>query len=128
MLGNHHSDNSHLKAHEKMLITDGNVTNMILQPYSNGNRLIHVSDFNTDADFDNDGHESVSCWIPEYINIDFGIGSEVIICGRTSQGTDKEGVLRDVSLNVLGLFAIKKFGSADMASEVPVVEELTGWW
>ena len=128
MLGNHHSENSHLKAHEKMLITDGNVTNMILQPYSNGNRLIHVSDFNTDADFDNDGHESVSCWIPEHINIDFGIGSEVIICGRTSQGTDKEGVLRDVSLNVLGLFAIKKFGSADMASEVPVVEELTGWW
>ena len=63
--------------------------------------------------------------IPSYVDIDFGIGSNVIVCGRTSQGTDKDGALRNVSINVLGIYVIDRHGSAEVNT---VVVEDNGEW
>ena len=121
-----HSDNSHKKPHERIMITDGNVTGMNLQQTANGNQTLFLSDLNVDYDYDGSSN-AVACWVPSYVDIDFGIGSNVIVCGRTSQGTDKEtGQLRNVSINVLGLFVIDRHGSAEVV-EAPV-EDNFDWF
>ena len=121
-----HTDNSHKKSDERIIVTDGNVENMNLQQTANGNQTLYLSDLNADFNWDGEGYSSVTCWIPSYIEIDFGIGSNVIVCGRTSQGTDREtGELRNVSINVLGLYAIDRHGSAEVNT---VVVEDNGEW
>lgn len=114
-LDTYHSDNSHKQSHERIVVTDGNVASMNLQQTTNGNQTLFLSDLNSDFDYEGEGYSSVPCWVPSYINIDFGIGSNVIVCGRTSQGTDKNtGELRNVTINVLGLYVIDRHGSADV--------------
>ena len=34
---------------------------------------------------EDDGDLATTCWIPEHLNINFGIGSTVLVVGRTSQ-------------------------------------------
>ena len=42
-----------------------------------------------------------TCWVPEHINIDFGIGSQLsIVIGRTSQRQTEEGEAQPVTINV----------------------------
>jgi hypothetical protein len=121
-----HSDNSHKPSHERIMITDGNVTGMNLQQTANGNQTLFLSDLNVDYDYDGSSN-AVACWVPSYVDIDFGIGSNVIVCGRTSQGTDKEtGELRNVTINVLGLYVIDRHGSAEVV-EAPV-EDNFDWF
>ena len=121
-----HVDNSHKKSDERIMITDGNVTGMNLQQTANGNQTLFLSDLNVDYDYDGSSN-AVACWVPSYVDIDFGIGSNVIVCGRTSQGTDKEtGELRNVTINVLGLYVIDRHGSAEVV-EAPV-EDNFDWF
>ena len=67
------------------------------------------------GEFDYGGEQQslgVTCWVPEKIEIDFGIGSEVVVVGRTTQGTDSEtGELRPVSINVLGVLLTNREGT-----------------
>ena len=125
-LESYHSDNSHKPSHERIVITDGNVANMKLEPTANGTRILYLSDLNADFDYEGEGYSSVTCWVPQSLNIDFGIGSNVIISGRTSQGTDADGALRNVSINVLGLHIVDRHGTADVYSEP--VEDNGDWW
>ena len=111
-----HSDNSHKQSHERIVITDGNVSNMNLQLTSNGNQTLHISDLNADFDYDGEGYSSFTCWIPDYINIDFGIGSNVIVSGRTSQ-REVDGEMSSVSINVLGLYVIDRHGTAEIVTQ-----------
>lgn len=120
-----HADNSHKKSDERIILTDGNIENMNLQQTSNGNQTLYLSDLNADFNWDGEGYSSVTCWVPSYVDIDFGIGSNVIVCGRTSQGTDKDGALRNVSINVLGIYVIDRHGSAEVNT---VVVEDNGEW
>tara|TARA_R110002020_G_scaffold49094_4_gene140048 strand:- start:520 stop:1728 length:1209 start_codon:yes stop_codon:yes gene_type:complete len=123
LLESYHTDNSHKQSHERIMITDGNVTGMNLQQTTNGNQTLFLSDLDGEMNWDDDSSNSVACWVPNYIDIDFGIGSNVIVCGRTSQSTDKEtGQLRNVSINVLGLYVIDKHGTANVG-EQPVEDD-----
>ena len=54
-----------------------------MTPTSNGNRILNITDLNAEFNYDDDG--VVTCWIPEHMEIDFGIGSSVIVIGNTSQ-------------------------------------------
>lgn len=126
-LDDYHSENSHKAYADKLVITDGNVANMKLEPNSNGTRVLYLSDLNADFDYEGEGYSSVTAWIPPSIDIDFGIGSNVIISGRTSQGTDEEGQLRPVTVNVLGLHVVDRHGSADVYSE-PVEQANDDWF
>ena len=100
---------------------------MKLEPNSNGTRVLYLSDLNADFDYEGEGYSSVTAWIPSSIDIDFGIGSNVIISGSTSQGTDEEGQLRPVTVNVLGLHVVDRHGSADVYSE-PVEQANDDWF
>tara|TARA_B100000287_G_scaffold402574_1_gene423604 strand:+ start:692 stop:1903 length:1212 start_codon:yes stop_codon:yes gene_type:complete len=107
---------------DRFVFTDGTVTSVNLKATANGNRILNLSDLN--ADFVDDGGIT-TCWVPSHIDIDFGIGSNVIIVGRTSQGTDNEGNLRPVSINVTGLHVIDKRGGPP-SGDAPV-EDNANW-
>ena len=116
-----HIERQALPSKERYIITDGTVTNMNMTPTSNGNRIINISDLNTEMDYDNDGSGITTCWTPEHLTLDFGIGSSVIIVGRTSQRTTDEGV-EPVTINVSGLLCIERKGSAVEVSQ-PMEED-----
>ena len=109
---------------ERYIITDGTVCNMNMTPTSNGNRIINITDLNAELDYENDAG-TTTCWIPEHLTLDFGIGSTVIVVGRTSQRTTDEGV-EPVTINVSGLLCTFRKGSAVEISQP--MEENFDWF
>jgi|10_taG_2_1085330.scaffolds.fasta_scaffold16982_3 hypothetical protein len=101
---------------DRFVFTDGSVNHINMNvSEKTGNRIINIDDLTLFAtgeiDFDTDAG-AVTCWTPERVNINFGIGSNVIITGRTTQGTDSEtNELRPVSINVLGLLVTEQQGT-----------------
>ena len=111
-LEEYHSRNQNAPFDERIVITDGNVVNMNMSPNSTGNRTISISDLNVDYDYDSDSYSSTPCWTPPHINVDFGIGSHVLIIGRSSQSVNQEtGQLRQPSINVSGIYVLDKRGN-----------------
>ena len=55
-------------------------------------------------------YPSPTCWFPKNIGIDFGIGSSVIVVGRTSQGRNDDGSIGDVTINVSGVLCVENQG------------------
>jgi len=98
-----------LPAKERFVITDGTVCNMNMTPTSNGNRILNITDLNAEMDYENDSG-MVTCWIPEHLELDFGIGSTVIIIGRTSQRQGEDGV-EPATINTSGIFVTTRHGS-----------------
>ena len=94
-------------ASERFVITDGTVINMNMTPTANGNRIINLSDLNAEVDYEGDG--MTTCWIPEGMNIDFGIGSSVVVVGRSSQRETEDGY-EPATINVSGLLVTEKVG------------------
>ena len=111
---------------ERFVITDGNVASMILTPTANGNRIVSISDLNADFEYDGDGYVGTTCWIPSNIEIDFGVGSDIIVVGRTSQRTNDDGSLDGTTINVSGLFVTSKRGKV-IEVEMPL-EDDTDWF
>ena len=109
-LDRYHSTVSQKNYNDRFVFTDGSVTNINMNPTKNGNRIMTLDDLNTDFDFNEDGFSGVTCWIPPNMEIDFGIGSNVIVVGRTSQGTDSEGNIQSVTINVTGIHVLKARG------------------
>ena len=118
-----HINRQALPSKERFIITDGTVCNMNMTPTKNGNRIINLTDLNAEMDYDNDG--ITTCWIPNHLTLDFGIGSSVIVVGRTSQRTTDEGV-EPVTINVAGLYCVIKHGSAVEVQQA--VEEDFDWF
>jgi hypothetical protein len=116
-----HIERQALPSKERYVITDGTVCNMNMTPTKNGNRIINLTDLNAEMDYDSDSTGITTCWIPEHLTLDFGIGSSVIVIGRTSQRTTDEGV-EPVTINVAGLYCVIRHGSAVEVS-VPVEED-----
>ena len=92
---------------ERFVITNGTVCNINMTPTANGNRIINITDLTAEFDYEEEG--MVTCWIPEGIEIDFGIGSTVTVVGRTSQRETDEG-LQPVTINVSGMFVKERRG------------------
>ena len=111
---------------ERFVVTDGNVASMILTPTSNGNRIVSISDLNADFEYDGEGYVGTTCWIPSHMDIDFGMGSDIIVVGRTSQRTNDDGSLDGATVNVSGLFVTSKRGKV-VETEIPL-EEDTDWF
>ena len=111
-LENYHNTVQSLPAKERIVVTDGNVTNMNMNPNKTGNRTLFISDLNADFDYEAGGYSSTPCWVPPHIDIDFGIGSHVMILGRTSQSRNQEtGEFRQCSINVFGVIVLDKRGN-----------------
>tara|TARA_R110001606_G_scaffold399110_1_gene580765 strand:+ start:653 stop:1876 length:1224 start_codon:yes stop_codon:yes gene_type:complete len=118
-----HIQRQALPSKERFVVTDGTVCNMNMQPTKNGNRIINITDLNAEMNYDNDG--ITTCWIPSHLTLDFGIGSSIIVVGRTSQRTTDEGV-EPVTINVAGLYCTVKHGSAVEVAQP--VEENFDWF
>jgi hypothetical protein len=104
-----HQETAALPLADKLVITDGVVTNMNLRQSSTGNRTLFISDLNADFNYEGEEYFSTACWVPPHLEIDFGIGSHVILVGRTSQ-REVDGELTSVSLNTFGIYVVDKRG------------------
>ena len=124
-LERYHSTVTNKEYNDRFVFTDGTVSSVNMTPTGNGNRILNLTDLNADFDYDDGYSNGVTCWVPSHIDIDFGIGSQVIAVGRTSQGTDNEGNIRPVSINVSGLYVIDKRGGPS-TTDSPV-EDNTDW-
>jgi len=96
----------------KIAITDGIVTSMNLKVNENtGNRVIWIEPLDANYGFeDEDMPESTPVWVPSHVDIDFGVGSDIVVIGRTSQSQKKDesgypidGEYNPVSINLYGL-------------------------
>ena len=112
----------------RLVVTDGIVTSMNLTPNErSGNRVIWVEPVDANYGFDEDDiPESTPIWVPSHVNIDFGVGSDVIIVGRTNQtqkkdedGSPIDGEYNPVTINLYGVYARSATG-------VIVEEEVEG--
>jgi hypothetical protein len=115
-LESYHQNNASLPLAQRMVLTDGTITNMILKPNSTGNRTIFISDLSAEFDYDSDGNSSIACWVPPHIDLNFGIGSNVIIMGRSNQ-REVDGELTNISLNTFGILV------TDQRGEAPVFDD-----
>jgi len=97
---------------------------MNMTPTKNGNRIINITDLNAELDYENDSG-MITCWVPSHLTLDFGIGSSVILVGRTSQRT-VDGETEPVTINVAGLYCVIRHGSAVEVSQP--VEENFDWF
>jgi hypothetical protein len=96
----------------KLVITDGIVSSMNLKENAKtGNRVIWIEPADANYGFEEDDvPESTPCWVPSNVNINFGVGSDVIIIGRSNQSQKKdddgnyiEDEWNSVSLNIFGI-------------------------
>lgn len=108
---------------DRFVITTGTVCNINMTATSNGNRIINITDLQADFDYEDDG--MTTCWIPSNIEIDFGIGSLVMVIGRTSQRETDEG-LQPVTINTAGLLVVERRGQVVEISEA--TEENLDWF
>ena len=115
----------------KMVLTDGIVTSMNLTPNEKtGNRVMWIEPVDANYGFeDEEMSDSTPVWIPEGVNIDFGIGSDVILLGRTNQTQKKDGdgnYLDDewnpVSINLYGVYPRVALGNANVSEDVDDVD------
>ena len=97
---------------------------MNMTPTANGNRIINLTDMTVEFDYDNDSNMT-TCWIPSHLTIDFGVGSSVIVIGRTSQRM-VDGGADPVTINVSGLYVVQRTGSPVEVEEI--VEENFDWF
>tara|TARA_R100001163_G_C5053316_1_gene189907 strand:+ start:80 stop:1297 length:1218 start_codon:yes stop_codon:yes gene_type:complete len=126
-LENYHNSVQSQPAKERIVVTDGNVTNMNMNPNKTGNRTLFISDINADFDYESGGYSSTPCWVPPHIDIDFGIGSHVMVLGRTSQSRNQEtGELRQCSINVFGVIVLDKRGNPVNVQDSG--EQYEGWF
>ena len=118
----------------KLCITDGIVSSMNLnRNEKTGNCVLWIEPADANYGFDEDDlPDSTPCWIPSSIDIDFGVGSDVIIVGRTNQTQkrDEDGNYLDdefnpVSLNVYGILPRVALGAPQEAVESD--EEINYW-
>ena len=125
-LENYHMNTKGRSAKERIVVTDGLVTNMYMNPNSNGNRTLYISDMNAEYDYD-DPMGATPCWVPEHVELDFGIGSQILVIGRTNQSTNQEtGELRPCSINVFGVIVLNRHGSPNTTPDSG--ETYTGWF
>tara|TARA_R100001377_G_scaffold45725_1_gene26218 strand:+ start:75 stop:1283 length:1209 start_codon:yes stop_codon:yes gene_type:complete len=95
---------------DRFVVTMGTVCNMNMTPTSNGNRIINLTDLNADFDYDTDG--MTTCWVPAHIELDFGIGSEVVVVGRTSQREGEDGY-EPATINLSGIYVTERKGQVE---------------
>ena len=101
---------------DRFVFTDGTVNSINMTVTPNGNRVIVIDDLTAGFDYESEAYSGTTCWVPESLDINFGIGSNVVVVGRTSQGTDENGNPRQVSINTVGLLVTSARGSSPDAT------------
>ena len=113
---------------DRFAIVEGTVVNQRMTPTANGNRILSITDKAGDMELTESDEDNLAttCWIPEHININFGIGSTVIVVGRTSQRII-DGEAEPITINTSGLLVQEAFGNP-IAEETDAVFEDEDIW
>ena len=111
---------------ERFVVTDGSVSSVNMTPNSYGTRRVTITDLNSDFDYEGGSWAGTTCWFPSHVDIDFGIGSSIIVVGRTSQGRNEDGSVGDVTLNVSGVLVVENRGQ--IVEPFQVEEEDLDWF
>ena len=111
---------------ERFVITDGSVSSVNMTPNAYGTRRVTITDLNSDFDYEGGSWAGTTCWFPSHVDIDFGIGSSIIVVGRTSQGRNEDGSVGDVTLNVSGVLVVENRGQ--IVEPFQVEEEDLDWF
>tara|TARA_R100000353_G_scaffold173555_1_gene140030 strand:+ start:1449 stop:2693 length:1245 start_codon:yes stop_codon:yes gene_type:complete len=120
----------------KLCITDGIVSSMNLTVNEKtGNRVLWIEPADASYGFEEaDIPDSTPCWIPANVEIDFGVGSDIIVIGRTNQtlkrdedGNQLEDEWNPVSMNVYGILPRVALGAPNEVVESTDDESLTYW-
>lgn len=122
----YHQDNAHLTMAERLVITDGAVTNMNMRPSKTGSRTLFITDLNAEFNYEETDYSSTPCWVPAHLDIDFGIGSQVLIVGRTSQ-REVDGELSAVSINVFGIIVVDRRGNPVEYDDSDAESDIDDW-
>ena len=114
---------------ERLVITDGMVTNMQPSPNKVGNRTIWLASLDN-YNYDANQYEDTVCWLPPHIDLDFGVGSQILIIGRTSQRETidedtGETIINPVTINVYGLLVQERKGEPIVVSVESTDDD---WW
>lgn len=109
-LNRYHVNVGDLPYAERYVVTDGSVSSVNMTPNSYGTRRVTITDLNSDFNYEGGSWAGTTCWFPKNIGIDFGIGSSVIVVGRTSQGRNDDGSIGDVTINVSGVLCVENQG------------------
>ena len=117
----------------RLIVTDGIVTSMNLTPNEKtGNRVMWVEPVDANYGFsDEDIPESTPIWVPSHIDINFGVGSDVIVVGRTNQTQKKDddgmpidGEYNPVTINLYGVYARNATGAPEEMAQLVEAEDL----
>tara|TARA_R100000152_G_C6781143_1_gene215042 strand:+ start:918 stop:2114 length:1197 start_codon:yes stop_codon:yes gene_type:complete len=111
---------------ERFVVTDGSVSSVNMTPNKFGTRRVTITDLNSDFDYEGGSWAGTTCWFPSHIDIEFGIGSSIIVVGRTSQGRNDDGTVGDATLNVSGVLIVENRGTVVEPFEVE--EEDLDWF
>ena len=112
---------------DRFAIVEGTVVNQRMTPTANGNRILSITDKASDMELtEDDGDLATTCWIPEHININFGIGSTVLVVGRTSQRI-VDGEAEPITINTSGLLVQEAVGNP-IAEQEGVEDEDLDWF
>ncbi len=113
---------------DRYAIVEGTVVNQRMTPTANGNRILFITDKEADMELSEDdaGNLATTCWIPEHIDVNFGIGSKVIVVGRTSQRI-VDGEAEPITINTSGLLVEQSVGNP-AAAEESVEDEDLDWF
>jgi hypothetical protein len=120
----------------KLCITDGIVSSMNLNVNEKtGNRVLWIEPADANYGFeDDDVPESTPCWIPSNVEIDFGVGSDVIVIGRTNQSPKKdsdgnqiEDEMNPVSMNIYGILPRVALGAPQETQSKEGDDTLNYW-
>lgn len=123
-LGRHHNDAQGTPYAQRFVVTDGSVSSVNMTPNSYGTRRITVTDLNSDFDYEGGSWAGTTCWIPSHLDIDYGIGSNIVLVGRTSQGKSQDGGVGDITLNVSGVLCVTNRGVVAEPYEAATEEDL----
>lgn len=126
-LEKYHQENAHNPISERLVVTEGVVTNMNMKPSKTGSRTLFITDLNADFSYEDDSYSSTPCWVPAHLDIDFGVGSHVVIVGRTSQRELDDGELSSVSINTFGVIVTDRRGNP-VEYDGDVEEENDDWF
>ena len=112
---------------DRFAIVAGTAVNQRMTPTANGNRILSITDKASDMELtEDDGDLATTCWIPEHLNINFGIGSTVLVVGRTSQRI-VDGEAEPITINTSGLLVQEAVGNP-IAEQEGVEDEDLDWF
>jgi hypothetical protein len=134
-LENYHDSIKHEPVPSRLVVTDGIVSSMNLVPNEKtGNRTIYIEPLDANYGFEEgDIPEPTPCWVPSHVNLNFGVGSDVIVVGRSNQTQkkDENGMFipdefNSVSINLFGVYTRVSVGAVDTVNAAS--EEDIQYW